>query len=95
MANFTAGLIGCGRMGCFTSEKLRQNLPDGWLPLNHADAIRSVNGLSLDSICDVNESMLSEAGERLQVSKRYTSYQDLITEAKPDMISIATRTKSR
>lgn len=93
--NLRAGLIGCGRIGSYTSEKLKKSLPKGWLPLNHADAIISVKGLSLDALCDINEFTLSEAGNRLQINKRFTSYKELISEVKPDVLSVATRTKSR
>ena len=37
---FNASLIGCGRMGCFTSEIVKKTAPDIWFPLSHADAIK-------------------------------------------------------
>ncbi len=39
LAAISAAVIGCGRMGAFTSEGVRRHAPRAWLPLAHAEAI--------------------------------------------------------
>ena len=69
----SAGLIGCGRIGSRTDEALRNRLPDGWLPLNHAEAIQSLPELSLTAVCDVDSEALSWAAEKYNVSNTFES----------------------
>jgi len=91
----SVGLIGCGRIGSRTDEALRNRLPEGWLPLNHAEAIQSMPELSLTAVCDIEPQALSWAAEKYGVSNTYEDYRSLILKAKPDIVSIATRTSER
>jgi predicted dehydrogenase len=91
----TVGLIGCGRMGARTSDSVRQSVPKGWLPLSHAEAIKSNDELELIALCDTDPERVSWAAESYNVSKRYQDYKSLIREMKPDIVSIATRTEMR
>lgn len=88
-------LIGCGRMGALTADKLRRNLPAGWLPLNHAEAIAENPDLNLCALCDVNRESLEATAARLGVAGAYTDYKEMITRERPDVVSIATRTPGR
>lgn len=40
-------------------------------------------------ICDVDESKLNSVGEKFGVSKRYTDYDQMLREGKPDAVSVA------
>lgn len=82
-------------MGAFTSERVKQTAPKGWLPLSHAEAIQSLNNLRLDALCDRDEETLEEAGRIFGINKLYTDYRWLIEETRPDILSIATRTPGR
>lgn len=88
-------LVGCGRIGAQTSDRLRESLPKGWLPLSHAEAIKSISGLELVALCDIDEERLSWASETYSVKACYADYKSLISEVKPDILSIATRTFGR
>lgn len=44
----------------------------------------------LVALCDVNETALAEAGEAMGVARRYTSYERMLDEARPDAVVVAT-----
>jgi scyllo-inositol 2-dehydrogenase (NAD+) len=87
-------LVGCGRMGAFTRPELRESLPPGWLPLNHAEAIIATPGLRLDSVCDSAPENLERACSTFKV-RGYADFARQIGERLPDIVSIATRTTGR
>lgn len=88
-------LVGCGRMGCSTTENVYNTAPPGWLPLSHADAIRTIDNLELIALCDNNNENLKRASIKLSMSRCYNDYKLMITECKPDIVSVATRTVGR
>ena len=88
-------LVGCGRMGTFTSDKLRRGLPVGWLPLCHAEAIQAHPDLELCALCDTDRQALERAGAALGVEALYRDYGEMISRERPDILSIATRTPGR
>lgn len=94
-AGLTVGLIGCGRMGVFTSERTRAEIPAGWLPLSHAEAIRSLPGFELAALCDSDEQQLARAGAHLGIRRLYTDHQAMIGEVQPEVVAIATRAPGR
>jgi predicted dehydrogenase len=91
----TVGIVGCGRIGANTPKKFRENAPKGWIPISHAEAIKSNKHLNLIALCDINEERLLEASKKYKVDRIYTDYKSLILEIKPDILSIATRTADR
>jgi len=91
----TVGLIGCGRMGARTDERVRKNVPIGWLPLSHAEAIRSVSDIELVALCDSNQESMEWTGQKYNVKAQFTDYKELIAQIKPDILAIATRTAGR
>lgn len=90
----TVAVVGCGRMGARTAESLRANLPSGWLPLNHAEAVTSVPGLCLVACCDRDPVMAGEAASRYG-GTAFTDYRDVLAKGVPDIVTIATRTEGR
>src|SRR6185312_15282004 len=58
----------------------------------HAESIKSIEHLELVALCDKDELRNKRFSELYNVKASYTDYKDLINEAKPDIISIATRT---
>ena len=64
-----AAVIGCGRMGAFTSEGVRKFAPECWFPLAHAEAIEAADGLDLVALCDPSEEGLARAAERCQIAE--------------------------
>ncbi len=89
------GLIGLGRMGAEPSERFVGQVPPGWLPLSHAEAILSNEGLELSGLCDNDEGRRQRFGKHYGVDTVYSDYKQMIDELRPDIISIATRTDIR
>jgi len=82
-------------MGVLTPERVRQILPNGWLPLSHAEAIQQTQGLELIALCDISQESLVRAGKMYDVEALFADYRELVMQARPDILSIATRTSGR
>ncbi|QDC47520.1 Gfo/Idh/MocA family oxidoreductase [Candidatus Methylopumilus universalis] len=95
METLKAGLIGCGRMGAFTSEVLRKNAPAFWFPLSHLEALSNHSSISEIAVTDENKSNLDRAREVYDIKKYYLTTSQMLEEFKPDLLAIATRTKGR
>ncbi len=95
----TAGLrgavIGCGRMGAFTSQSVREYGPAFFLPSAHAEAIAIAEGLELDALCDPDENALLPAGRQYGAERLYPSLEALLAQRAPDLVGLATRTPGR
>jgi len=87
-----AAIVGLGRMGAEPTSRLNGMLPNGWDPISHAEAIKSIKDLELVALCDKDDARNKRFSELYSVKSTYTDYKDLINEAKPDILSIATRT---
>jgi predicted dehydrogenase len=94
-APFTAAVVGCGWMGAEILDRPRPVLPPGWLPMGHAQAIRATPGLALLALCDSDRARLDRAGDSLGVAARYTDHRELLREARPDVVGVATRMPGR
>jgi predicted dehydrogenase len=90
----SVALVGCGRIGAHTTEAMRSAAAPGWLPVNHAEAIRSTPGLALAGVCDADRGRAQATGEELGVPW-FTDYRDMLGKLKPALLSIATRTEGR
>lgn len=88
-------LVGCGRIGAHTPPHVRAACPPGWLPLNHAEAITTTPGLELAAVCDTDAARAEATAKEFGVARWFTDYRQLIEEARPDLLSIATRTAGR
>jgi scyllo-inositol 2-dehydrogenase (NAD+) len=93
--SLNTALIGAGRMGAEPSARFENQIPDGWLPISHAESIQSTPGLNLIALCDVSEQRLSQCAEHYGVKKLYSDYRVLIDKVRPEVLSIATRTNIR
>ena len=90
-----AGIIGCGRMGAFTSQAVKSYAPQCWFPLSHAESFISHPNIKLTSLCDAEIASLKKASTKYGIDKIYLNYKDLILKERPDFLSIATRTIGR
>ncbi|EKO60071.1 MULTISPECIES: Gfo/Idh/MocA family protein [Leptospira] len=89
-------LIGCGRIGAFTSLELKKSFPIGWLPYNHLDSILLNKDLfDLIGFCDIKLANLEFLRKKFKDKQFYTDYRVLIDEQKPEVVSIATRAQDR
>jgi predicted dehydrogenase len=90
-----AAVIGCGRIGAFTTPETRKGLLPMYIPISHCEAITTMPGIKLISVCDKNKQSVLKAAKFYKVKKAYTDYKKMILREKPDIITIATRTKDR
>lgn len=90
-----AAVIGCGRMGAFTSEGVRRFAPACWFPLAHAEVIEAAGGLDLVALCDPSAEGLARAAARYGVERTYGDHRAMLADGVPDLVGIATRTIGR
>jgi len=82
-------------MGAQSSERLRESLPAGWLPLGHAETIRSLPELDLVAVCDSDDEKVKTARELHGGPAGFTDYREMLEVAQPEIVTIATRTLGR
>lgn len=90
-----AAVVGCGRMGAFTSEGVRRWAPECWFPLAHAEAIAAHPGLELAGLCDASADNLARAQAAYGDIPGFGDVQTLAAEVQPALVGIATRTIGR
>lgn len=90
-----AAVIGCGRMGAFTSESVRRYSPAAWLPLSHCEAIVAHPKLQLAGLCDPHAETLARAQAEYGVAQGFSGHRELIDAVHPTLVGIATRTVGR
>ena len=90
-----AAVIGCGRMGAFTSDSVRLFSPECWLPLAHAEAIVAEPDLELVALCDANADNLAKARTAYDGVAGFGDHQVLADAVQLDLVGIATRTPGR
>jgi predicted dehydrogenase len=88
-------IIGCGRIATYTRPELLAELHAGYLPYNHAESIQINSSMEIVALCDNYAPNLDRAAERFRIEKKFSDYKKLISEIKPDIISIGTRTPSK
>jgi scyllo-inositol 2-dehydrogenase (NAD+) len=90
-----AAVIGCGRMGAFTSETILKYSPACCLPLSHADAISSHPRLLLTALSDTDPILLNKAAAKFGVDRRHSDSFELLRSERPALLGLATRTLGR
>ncbi len=90
-------LAGCGRMGCFTTERTRDLLPACWMPLSHAEAATSDPRLTLVAVADTDFDRAAAAGARYGIEPAlcYRDAEKMIADCRPDILAVATRSPGR
>ena len=63
----SAAIVGCGRMGAFTSESVRTWSPDYWLPLSHADAFKLHPDIDLRGFSDIDGDAVVESEASIDI----------------------------
>lgn len=95
MEKLASAVIGCGRMGAFTSESVRQYAPKFYFPLSHAEAIKAHPRLELVAMCDSDAHNLHRAAEHYRIKRRYTDVLQMVDDVGPSLLGLATRTFGR
>lgn len=95
MAKIKSAVIGCGRMGAFTSDSVKLYSPKCWLPLSHIEALISCPETFLDAICDTDLESLSKAKTKYNIKNNFEDYSKMLKATKPELLCVATRTIER
>jgi len=95
MDKITSAVIGCGRMGAFTSKLTKKYGPKCWFPLSHIEALQAAPDIELIAISDINKSSLEKASFKYGLDSCYQDYKTLLKEEKIDILCVATRTIER
>lgn len=95
MEKIRSAVIGCGRMGAFTSDIMKKHGPKCWFPLSHIEALKHFSNISVEAICDVNSSLLEKAKDEFGIEHTYNDYNELFNKHKIDLLCVATRTQER
>ena len=90
-------LVGCGRMGAFTTDRTRNLIPDIYFPLSHTEAIEAHPGLELVAACDTDMSKAREAVARFGSygATAWIDASEMLASVETDILSVATRTSER
>jgi scyllo-inositol 2-dehydrogenase (NAD+) len=90
-----AAVIGCGRIGGEPSLRLSGQLPPGWLPVSHIEAVLEIKDFTKIALCDSNPDVLAKRGTQYGITNLYTDHRELLADFKPDILTIATRTPQK
>jgi predicted dehydrogenase len=89
---YTAALIGCGRMGATIDDEVRDR-PNSflWIPYSHAAGYAACDRTDLIAVSDVDGDKAEQIRQRYEARAGYTDFREMIDREKPDIVSIATR----
>ena len=90
-----AAVVGCGRMGAFTSESVRRYAPACWFPLSHCEAIRAHPALELLAVADADAAAVERAQRAHAVPQGFVGHQAMLAAVRPQLLGVATRTIGR
>lgn len=90
-----AAVVGCGRMGAFTSEGVKRWAAECWFPLAHAEAIAAHSDLELAGLCDASPDNLARAQAAYGNPPGFADVEALAAQVRPALVGIATRTIGR
>lgn len=90
-----AAVVGCGRMGAFTSEAVKLYAPSCWFPLSHIEAMQAHPDVDLAGACDSHEGNLARAAELYAIPNRFADPAEMIEQLRPRLLGVATRTPGR
>lgn len=78
-------IIGCGKIASGNADDPKiQGI------YSHVEAYIADNNTELVALCDLDDKILDQCGERWGITNRYNDFSLMITEQKPDIVSICT-----
>ena len=90
-----AAIVGCGRMGAFTSEGVFSHAPNCWFPLSHCESVIAHGGMEITALADADSDILQKAAKQYGVQRTYRDLSTLLSENALDLLCLATRTLGR
>ena len=91
---YRAAVIGCGRIGS-TIDDEQKNRPQFRYPWAHAPAFVEAKGVELVAGANRATQKLEDFGRRWGIGALYTNYREMLAKEKPDIVSVATKTRER
>ena len=55
-----AAIVGCGRMGAFTSEGVLRHAPKCWFPLSHCESVIAHGGMEIAALAEGSKTVWSK-----------------------------------
>lgn len=95
MTSINAAVIGLGRMGAFTSQKVIDFAPKCWFPLSHLEALNMIDDVNISAICDQNKTMIEQVINHYGEIDSYSSVDKMLESLRFDLVCVATRTPGR
>jgi scyllo-inositol 2-dehydrogenase (NAD+) len=95
MTQLRGAVIGCGRMGAFTSKLMLKWAPIFWHPLSHCEAIATHPNVDLVAVCDIDIKQIERVQKKFLGVSGFYNFKELIDNVKPDILGVATRTNDR
>lgn len=89
-----SGVVGCGRMGAESSERLYGRISSGWLPISHAESLLHCELVESVYLCESNADRLKYLERKYPQSEKFQDVDSLLLNA-PDILTIATRTPAK
>ena len=74
MEKIRSAVIGCGRMGAFTSETVKKYSPKCWFPLSHIEALICCPDTLLESICDIDKDLVDKTSSEYGVENIFYDF---------------------
>lgn len=87
--------VGCGRIGVESSAGMADFAPAHLASLGHLQSIEALDFASELAACDENDQALSKVEGRFGVTHTYNNIHQLLSEFKPELLTIATRTPDK
>jgi predicted dehydrogenase len=66
----------------------------GGISLEHLTKLRRLASVEVAGVCDLNETLVEAVADRFEVAGRYTSYERMLDELKPDAVHVLTPPQS-
>lgn len=85
MKIYRAAVVGCGKIGSeFAEDPLIKDI------YTHAGAYSAYDNTELIAICDIDINKVRKCAERWDVKHSYTNFEKMLSEQKPEIISVCT-----
>ena len=95
MKVINAAVVGLGRMGAFTSQKVKDYAPKCWFPLSHLESLKMINRVNVTAICDQSSSLVEKVSAIYGVTNVFIDAAAMLEASELDLVCVATRTPGR
>ncbi len=90
-----SAVVGCGRIGVASSERLAGRAHPSMLPVSHAECMMASGRYHLAAFCDPFVERARDASTFYRTGTPFADVATMLAEVKPDVVSVATRTQER